>query len=407
MSNEFNLKDEFIERNDISDFLRENRMNSELLNIVVKHRSETRLTDREMTRIFNNAYRICTIATHRNGTIDHYKSLIDRIQRTRNDVESVSLLAWCLLRLHNGLIPMSEDIVSDLLDRCRKLYVFGHCQNFVRNYAGDFDKPINFSGRAIVIKTDSDMPDVEEEFMKNHSLFLESIQQILRNNQELRQAMAQMKQKHANEMVEWRTKEQSLRIIIESYSNALREDQEHIRALKHDLEEQAFNPRTIIREVEKKVPVETPKSKVFSPESLVKYAITLPKDEDANFLATVMRDICFRERFVDDDVFKLIESIQTERDEAREKMKKKQEQKPSITYNINSVGQLNPAAEKVENNYERPSVGSQFDDILTTKPEVGEEPTYPDLFKKTTSFLKKLTEDLYNSDDERRNEESN
>ena len=250
------------------------------------------------------------------------------------------------------------------------------------------------------------MPDVEEEFMKNHSLFLESIQQILRNNQELRLAMAQMEEKHAKELEEWRTKEQTLRIRIETYNKALREQQEYIRVLEHDLKEQAFNPRTIIREVEKKVPVETPKSKVFSPESLVKYAITLPKDEDANFLATVMRDICFRERFVDDDVFKLIESIQTERDEAREKMKKKQEQKPSITYNINSVGQLNPVAEKVENNYERLSVGSQFDDILTTKAEVGEELPYSEIIKKTSSLIKKLT-DLDISDDERRNEESN
>lgn len=404
MSNEFNLKDEFIERNDISDFLRENRMNSELLYIVVKHRGEARLTDREMTRIFNYAYSICTIATHRNGTINHYKSLIDRIQRTRNDVESVSLVAWCLLRLHNGLIPMSEDIVRDLFDRSRKLYVFDRCQNFVRNYAGDFDKPINFSGRAIIIKTDSDMPDVEEEFMKNHSLFLESIQQILRNNKELRLAMAQMEEKHAKEMVEWRTKEQTLQSLNDNYIMKLKERENYIRAL----EKRASCPRTIIREVEKQVPVETPKSKVFSPESLVKYAITLPKDEDANFLATVMRDICFRERFVDDDVFKQIESIQTEREKAREKMKKKQEQKPSITYNINSVGQLNPAAVTVENNYERPSVGSQFDDILTTKLEVGEERPYSDIFfQKTTSLLKKLTQDLYNSDDERRNEESN
>ena len=402
MSNEFNLKDEFIERNDISDFLRENRVNSELLNIVVKHRSETRLTDREMTRIFNNAYRICTIATHRNGTMNHYKTLIERIQRTRNDVESVSLLAWCLLRLHNGLIPVSEDIARDLLDRCRKLYVFDRCQNFVRNYAGDFDKPINFSGRAIIIKTDSDMPDVEEEFMKNHSLFLESIQQILRNNQELRLEMAQMKQKHAKEIVEWNSRYQALKNLNEKNLMDLEKQEDLILALKR----KAIAPRTIIREVEKKVPVETPKSKVFSPESLVKYAISLPKDEDANFFATAMRDICFRERFVDDDVFKLIESIQPHREKTRENMKKKQEQKPSITY-INNVGQLNPAAEKVENNYERTSVGSQFDDILTTKPEVGEEPTYSELFKKTTSLLKKLTEDLYNSDDERRNEESN
>ena len=372
----------------------------------MKHRGEARLTDREMTRIFNNAYRICTIATHRNGTMNHYKSLVDRLQKTRTDVNSVFIVAWCLLRLHNGLIPVSEDIARDLLDRCRKLYVFDRCQNFVRNYAGDFDKPINFSGRAIIIKTDNDMPDVEEEFMKNHSLFLNSIQQILRNNQELRQALAQMEEKHAKELEEWRTKEQTLRIRIETYTKALREHEEYIRVLEHDLQHRAFTPRTIISEVEKEILVETPKSKVFSPESLVKYAITLPKDEDADFLATVMRDICFRARFVDDDVFNLIESIQTERDEAREKMKKKQEQKPSITYNINSVGQLNPAAEKVENNYERPSVGSQFDDILTTKAEVGEELPYSEIIKKTSSLIKKLT-NLDISDDERRNEESN
>ena len=402
MSNEFYLKDEFIERNDISDFLRENRMNSELLNIVMKHRGEARLTDREMTRIFNNAYRICTIATHRNGTMNHYKSLVDRLQKTRTDVNSVFIVAWCLLRLHNGLIPVSEDIARDLLDRCRKLYVFDRCQNFVRNYAGDFDKPINFSGRAIIIKTDNDMPDVEEEFMKNHSLFLNSIQQILRNNQELRLAMAQMKQRHAKELVEWHTKVQMLQSLNDNYIIKLKERENYISAL----EKRANSPRTIIREVEKQVPVETLKSKVFGPESLVKYAITLPKDEDANFLATVMRDICFRERFVDDDVFKQIESIQPEREKAKEKMKKKQEQKPSITYNINSVGQLNPAAEKVDNNYERTSVGSQFDDILTTNPEENDDPLYSDLLKKTSSFLKKLTA-LDSLDDERRNEDSN
>ena len=83
MSNEFNLKDEFIERNEISDFLRENRMNSELLNIVVKHRGETRLTDRDMTRIFNNAYRICTIATHRNGTMTYFRQFINAFKTPR------------------------------------------------------------------------------------------------------------------------------------------------------------------------------------------------------------------------------------------------------------------------------------------------------------------------------------
>lgn len=395
MSNDFNLKNEFIARDDISDFLRENRVNAELLNIVVKHLGETRLTDMEMTRIFNNAYRICTIATHRNGTMDHYKSLIDRIERTRNDVESVSLVAWCLLRLHNGLIYVSEDIVRHLFDCCRQLYVYSYCLNFVRNYAGDFDKPINFSGRAIVFMTDRDKPDVEEEFMKNHSLFLDSIQQVLRNNKELRQAMDEMEQKHAKEMVEWRTKEQTLQSLIDNYVMKLEEAKSYIR----ELEKRACNPRTIIREVEKKVPVETPKSKVFSLENLVKYAITLPKDEDANFLASVMRDICFRERFVDDDVFKLIESIQPERDEAKEKMKKKQEQKPSITYNINQLGQLNPAAERVENNYERPSVGRQFVEMLGSNSGTCDEPSYMEVLKYIASRTNNKT-DLNISDDE-------
>ena len=395
MSNEFNLKNEFIARDDISDFLRENRVNSELLNIVVKHRGETRLTDMEMARIFNNAYRICTIATHRNGTMDHYKSLIHRMERTRNDVESVSLVAWCLLRLHNGLISISEDIARDLLDRCRQLYVYSYCQNFVRNYAGDFDKPINFSGRAIIIKTDSDMPDVEEEFMKNHSLFLESIQQILRNNKELRLEMDEMKQKHDKEMEEGHTKVQLLQSRIQKYVVELEEAKSYIR----ELEKRSFTPRTIIRKVERRVPVETLKSKIFSPENLVKYAITLPKDEDANFLASVMRDICFRERFVDDDVFKLIESIQPERDEAKEKMKKKQEQKPSITYNINQVGQLNPAAERVENNYERPSVGRQFDEMLGSNSGTFDEPSYMEMLKYIAFGTNKKT-DLNISDDE-------
>lgn len=395
MSNDFNLKNEFIARDDISDFLRENRVNAELLNIVVKHLGETRLTDMEMTRIFNNAYRICTIATHRNGTMDHYKSLIDRIERTRNDVESVSLVAWCLLRLHNGLIYVSEDIVKHLYDCCRPLHVYSYCLNFVRNYAGDFDKPINFSGRAIVIMTDRDKPDVEEEFMKNHSLFLNSIQQILRNNKELRLAMAEIELKHEKEVEEWHTKVQLLQSRIQNYVVELEEKENYIR----ELEKRACNPRTIIREVEKKVPVETPKSKAFSPENLVKYAITLPKDEDANFLASVMRDICFRERFVDDDVFKLIESIQSERDEAKEKMKKKQEQKPSITYNINQVGQLNPAAERVENNYERPSVGRQFVEMLGSNSGTCDEPSYMEVLKYIASRTNKKT-DLNISDDE-------
>lgn len=395
MSNDFNLKNEFIARDDISDFLRENRVNAELLNIVVKHLGETRLTDMEMTRIFNNAYRICTIATHRNGTMDHYKSLIDRIERTRNDVESVSLVAWCLLRLHNGLIPMSEDIARDLFDRCRQLHVYSYCLNFVRNYAGDFDKPINFSGRAIVFMTNQDQPNVEEEFMKNHSLFLNSIQQILRNYKELRLVMAEMELKHEKEVEEWHTKVQLLQSRIQNYVVELEEKENYIR----ELEKRACNPRTIIREVEKKVPVETPKSKAFSPENLVKYAITLPKDEDANFLASVMRDICFRERFVDDDVFKLIESIQSERDEAKEKMKKKQEQKPSITYNINQVGQLNPAAERVENNYERPSVGRQFVEMLGSNSGTCDEPSYMEVLKYIASRTNNKT-DLNISDDE-------
>lgn len=402
MSNEFNLKNEFIARDDISDFLRENRVNSELLNIVVKHLGETRLTDMEMARIFNNAYRICTIATHRNGTMDHYKSLIYRMKKTRNDVESVSLVAWCLLRLHNGLIPISEDIARDLFDRCRQLHVYSYCLNFVRNYAGDFDKPINFSGRAIVIMTDRDKPDVEEELMKNHSLFLDSIQQILRNYKELRKAMDEMKQKHDKEMEEGHTKVQFLQSRIQKYVVELEEKENYIR----ELEKRACNPRTIIREVEREVPVETPKSKIFSPENLVKYAITLPKDEDANFLASVMRDICFRERFVDDDVFKLIESIQPERDEAKEKMKKKQEQKPSITYNINQVGQLNPSAERVENNYERPSVGRQFVEMLGSNSGTCDEPSYMEMLKYIASCTNKKT-DLNISDDERRNKESN
>ena len=85
--------------------------------------------------------------------------------------------------------------------------------------------------------------------------------------------------------------------------------------------------------------------------------------------------------YVSANDFKLIESIQPERAKAKEMMEKKQQEKPSITYNIESVGQLNPAAMSVENNYERPSVGQQIDDSLTAGNDENEDLNYMRFFK--------------------------
>ena len=128
------------------------------------------------------------------------------------------------------------------------------------------------------------------------------------------------------------------------------------------------NPRTVIKEVVRKEVVHTPESKIFCAKSLAKYAISLPKDSDAAFIATTMQDICVRNRFFDNEVFDTIESIKTEREKARIEMEKKQreaiEMSKSTTFNIEHVDQLNPSALEVNNTYERKSLGAQLSDLF-------------------------------------------
>lgn len=355
----FNIKDEYIERNDINDFLRDHKVVSEIYNIVLRQNEQKELSPRQLTGIFNNAYRICTIATDKRGSLDDVKNLLFRAIRANANVDSIKVAAWCLLRLHEGLVYVCEDISSFLRDWVRHSDVYDACQYFIRNFAGTFDKPINFSGRAIVVKKNAENTiDVEDNFMSKHSEFLDSIQQILRNNQELRLEKKQLELKYAKEAEDRAASETVLRSRLDVSENLVKEQRAQIDLLQK-------NPRTIVKRVEKPVPVVSRESKVFCPQSIANYAISLPTDEEANTIATFMRELCIRERYLEPEVFDTIDSIKTEREKARQEMERKQNQKSSVVYNIDHVSQLNPSATQVENNFERRSVRRQLNEMLS------------------------------------------
>lgn len=348
------ISENFIERSDIGEFLIDHRVISDLYNIVMKAHVDTHVAGEKLgCRIFNLAYRICNIATNPVGTIDEVKQLLDSKARIALNF-SASSVAWALLRLHEGLVYVSPEITPFLQNNCRKGGFYSCYQNFIRNYAGTFDTPINFSGVALPKEEKPVEKSLNEKFLDAQQAFIGRASQLIDRNKELENQLVAQEEKYTKELEVRQSK-------VNMLSGKLNQSRKEIEDLKEEVEmlrQKVANPRTVIKEVVRREVVEVPESKVFNSKALAKYAISLPKDEDAAFIATAMQDMCVRNRFFDTEVLDTIESIKKERERLRAEMEKKQlEAKAQFegnqtTFNIQHVDQLNPSASDVHNLYE-------------------------------------------------------
>lgn len=385
MTERFNIKDNFVERNDVSDFLRESRVNSELYDIVLRMVGDRNLSPRQLTGIFNNAYRICTIATSPLGILEDVQLLLGRLDDLGFGYCFVTkVVAWCLLRIHEGLIYISEEIVRFLYDTCRYSDAYSSCHYFVRNNAGELTCPINFSGQRLRPAASAPVQRPEERFMEHHAQLLESARDLIRQNEALRAQAAEAEEKLATETAVWRSQQKLLQQLVDRYREVINEKDLIIEELRrkqlhttarHDPRRsqgtpQAGQPAADQRQQEE--PGEKALgAQVVNLANLVRFAISLPKDEEAILLATLLRELCTRYRYFEPEAFDLIDSIQTERDKARQEMERKRERKAGASiYHIDHVDQLNPSAQSVENNnYERRSVSQQLGQLLPTGEE--------------------------------------
>lgn len=401
MTQRFNIRDNFVERNDVSDFLRESRVNSELYDIVLIMVGDRNLSPRQLTGIFNNAYRICTIATSPLGILDDVHMLLNRLDDLHFDYcFATKVVAWCLLRIHEGLIYISEDIMRYLYDNCRYSDVYNSCHYFVRNNAGELTCPINFSGQRLRPAASAPEERPEERFMEQYAQLLESARDLIRQNMALRKQVAETEEKFEQKLYVSRSQQKLLQQLDDLYREFIHEKglteefhryQLHTTARLDPHRNQGSTQAAAQRQQEK------PGGKalgahVVNLANLVRFAISLPKDEEAILLATLLRELCTRFRYFETEAFDLIDSIQTERDKARQEMERKRERKSGSTiYHIDHLDQLNPSAQSVENNsYGRRSVSQQLDQLL------------PPVEEKGTGWIDRMRDmlDLFTEEDE-------
>ena len=145
------------------------------------------------------------------------------------------------------------------------------------------------------------------------------------------------------------------------------------------LRKAAKSPKTIVKEVPREVLVDTPESKVFSAANMSHYAKGVENDSDANVIATMMKDLCLRNQYFNEDTLATIDSIRTDREAAKE-AKQRRQQGPT-TINIENVGTLAPAAQTVNNHHH------------DSKPDTDEPQRY-------RAFVQKYAGEVYESDDD-------
>lgn len=355
MKSNWSFDEMYIERTDINEFLREHKVMAAVYDVVRRLCDPQDIAEVEVIALLNYAFKICTIATSQEGTVVDVKKLGFSYDNPEFDNIAYST-ALCLLKLHQGgVVYVSEEIASFLRDHGRKNGMNNYFQTIIRNYAQDFEGSINFSGKALCKPVETtDEPDPAERFKRVQEDFATAANLLIEQNETLQKQLKEMEEKYETER------------RLRHKSDALHQRQSDMYL--HKIKELEACIQQMGRRERLKKTVEIPEeSRVFSPRSFSDYALSLPSDEEARFIVNLLRDLCWRNRFMDSEVMTIIDSIMPQRQEAEEKRKARQQEAlrkeadqqatagpTNYTYNIHQVGQLNPAASEVHNQYERP-----------------------------------------------------
>lgn len=148
----------FYVRTDINEFLREHPLVSDLYDVVLQWLLISDKAKDAALDIFNEAYYVCTLVTEKGAKKDEIEKLI---LSDRSDPELgilvhyyeslVAMVAKCLLRVHQELLVFDSDVIKTLAKISEVTIDPKMFDIVLRNYLGDFDKPLDFSGKLIAM----------------------------------------------------------------------------------------------------------------------------------------------------------------------------------------------------------------------------------------------------------------
>lgn len=200
MNNEYKANKEiYYERTDINEFLREHPMVSDLYDATLQALYAQGLKQTDALGVFNQAYYICTLITSQDAGKNDILRIIDDpdFEKVHDEYPLVGLilmLVKCLLRVHQELLSFDSHVIGWLGKVISEQVDPSAFNEVVRNYAGEFCTPLNFSGRFVEI------PVEDKQSAEDPYCMLRSAQQLIEKANEKLSCAADTKDKRIEEL---------------------------------------------------------------------------------------------------------------------------------------------------------------------------------------------------------------
>lgn len=147
----------FYVRTDINEFLREHTFVSDLYDVTLQYLYELQDTEAALD-IFNDAYYICTLVIEHSAETEDIEHMFGRSMLgfaidgpTGLYYCIVASLAKSLLRVHQEVVNFDPHIIKWLDRFCKDRINPAQYNKVVKNYVGEFDTYLDFSGKMVAV----------------------------------------------------------------------------------------------------------------------------------------------------------------------------------------------------------------------------------------------------------------
>ena len=260
-------------RTDINEFLREHPFVSDLYDATLQCLFSLGESKEEALNVFNQAYFLCTLIIEEGGDKHDILRYIDDDEFEKDSDEFVFMgliltVVKCLLRVHQELVVFDSNILKWLGEVISVRIDSSQFNHVVTNYAGDFDKALNFSGKMVEIPVEekNECEDPAAMIEKAQSLICEAKEKLLDSSEKKDERIVEL--------------EELLRLERDKTNTLMM----RVTALENAKDEADSHSMTETDEIYKAINYET----------ISEYACGLSKEEDASVISNMMSKLALR-----------------------------------------------------------------------------------------------------------------
>ena len=219
-------------RTDINEFLREHPFVSDLYDATLQCLFGLGESKEQALHVFNQAYYICTLIVEKGGDKHDILRLIndDDFEKDGDDYTFTGLILTvvkCLLRVHQELVQFDSNIIKWLGDVISVGIDSSQFNHVVANYAGDFEKALNFSGKMV------EVPIEEKNECEEPSVLIDTAQSLIFDAREKLLIRSEKQEERIVELEEQLRLEREKNCVLALQLKAMEKPEETGRATVH------------------------------------------------------------------------------------------------------------------------------------------------------------------------------